>query len=89
MKTRKRCKVNSVDNTVYVLYDHHGVDVWVQKTLKGTHREHCLCFAPCMRFKPNTDDNCNIAQSNLELCKKHNIVTPVFECPKFLPPMND
>lgn len=28
----------------FVKYNHHGKEVWVREDLKGTHREHCLCF---------------------------------------------
>lgn len=66
-----------------VTYNHHGVDVSVQRHLQGLHRQHCLCFQKCMYFKPNTPDNCQIAQDNFEVCKKHNLTTPVYECPKY------
>lgn len=64
-------------------YEHHGVEVSTQIRLKGTHREHCLCYCNCNRFKPGKDDNCEIAKANYELCVKYNITTPVFECPKY------
>jgi len=57
--------------------------VSVQEHLKGRHREHCLCWQNCQFFKPNLLENCEIAQANYELCVEYNIVTPVFECPKF------
>ena len=66
-----------------VRYVHHGQVVSVREDLKGTHREHCLCFQ-CANFKP--DDalhNCPIAQDTYMNCVKHGVVTPVFECPKF------
>ena len=64
-------------------YIHHGVEVSVNPLLKGRHREHCLCYQNCVHFKPGQSDSCEIAEENLALCKKYNLVTPVFECPKF------
>ena len=64
-------------------YIHHGKQVVVISDLKGKHREHCLCFGGCKHFKPGEPDNCEIANDNFQLCLKHNIVTPVFECPKY------
>jgi len=56
---------------------------WVRADLKGAHRSMCLCFMDCACFKPNTPDNCEIAQANYENCFKFNTVQPVFECPKY------
>lgn len=64
-------------------YNHHGMEVSVQSNLKGLHRDHCLCFQGCKNFKPNTPENCPIAQENYEFCVKYNMVTPVWECPEF------
>jgi hypothetical protein len=63
-------------------YTHHGVTVSVFSHLKGKHRDHCLCFR-CLHFKPGTEENCLIAKDTYKNCVKHNLVTPVFECPKF------
>lgn len=63
-------------------YEHHGNEVWVDSALKGLHRAYCLCFQ-CAKFKPNTDENCPIAQSTYENCVEHGLVTPVWECPEF------
>jgi hypothetical protein len=63
-------------------YNPHGTWVFVDSKLKGMHREHCLC-SRCKRFKPNTSDNCIIAQENFRLCVQYKITTPVYECPKF------
>ncbi|GAH89551.1 unnamed protein product, partial [marine sediment metagenome] len=46
------------------------------------HREHCLCFT-CVLFKPNSPDNCHIAQATFENCVKFDTVTPMWECPEF------
>ena len=64
-------------------YNHHGVDVHVLSDVKGKHRDYCLCFNGCKRFKPESSDNCEIAASNFANCVKYNTVQPVFECPKF------
>lgn len=58
-----------------------------ERISKGTHREHCLCFA-CKKFTPSVVGgpvlaNCPIASDTYMNCVKHNIVTPVFECPEF------
>lgn len=69
---------------MYERYEHwEGVpEVWVRADLKGTHREHCLCWA-CAKLKPCEPDNCPKAQELYEYCVKHGMTTPVFECPDF------
>jgi hypothetical protein len=68
-----------------VLYEHHGVTVCVDKELKGKHREHCLCFR-CGRFHPGKPEgNCENANLLFAVCIKCDMVTPVYECPLFLP----
>ena len=57
--------------------------VWVFSELKGKHRENCLCYQ-CLRFKPGQKDNCGIAQDTFNNCVKHDLVTPVYECPIFI-----
>jgi len=64
-------------------YEHHGVAVFVNSELKGTHRAHCLCYQ-CESFHPGTPGNCNIAQRLYQLCVDEDLVTPVYECPKFV-----
>ncbi len=66
-----------------ITYEHHGATVSVQEENKGKHREHCLCFQGCSRFKPGTPDNCQIAQAVYHNCVEFNIVTPVWECPQY------
>lgn len=66
----------------YECYEHWGQQVYVKSDLKGKHRKHCLCFS-CKCFKPNTVNNCHIAQAAYENCAKFGTVTPVWECPKF------
>lgn len=72
-------------------YNHHGADVAVLSHVKGKHRENCLCYAGCVHFKPGQPDHCAIAAENYAMCRKHGLVTPVFECPKYagytLPPV--
>ena len=63
-------------------YNHHGVEVAVQPGLRGKHREHCLCWH-CARLKPGQSDNCEVAQALYVHCVKNDLVTPVYECPKF------
>ncbi len=64
-------------------YDHHGVSVWVESHLKGLHRDFCLCWK-CSHFNPaEREANCPIANELHAICVKHNITTPVWECPIF------
>ncbi len=64
-------------------YEHHGRDVAVRAELQGKHREHCLCFQGCARFKPGEPDHCQIAADTFANCVKHGLVTPVYECPEY------
>lgn len=66
-----------------IRYEHYGANVAVYDELKGRHREHCLCYHPCIKFNPNTPENCPIAQAVYENCVKFNIVTPMWECKEF------
>ena len=66
-----------------VKYQHHGELVSVIESLIGLHKEYCLCYL-CDRFRPNEPTNCDIAEEVHELDIKHNLVTPVWECPKFV-----
>ncbi len=70
--------------TDIVKYKHHGMEVFAMQHLAGTHREHCLCFYGCTRFRPGENDNCKIAADTFANCEKHGLVTPVFECPEFV-----
>jgi hypothetical protein len=65
---------------MYITYDHHGNMVTVDSKLKGLHRQYCLCY-DCEKFNPeDRDKNCPIANELFEFCKKHGVVTPVWEC---------
>ena len=66
-----------------VTYNHHGAEVKVCEDLKGKHREYCLCFSECKKFKPNQEDNCKIAQALFKNCVDLYVVTPVWECPEY------
>ena len=63
-------------------YKHHGTTTWVRKSLRGTHRDVCLCY-DCKQFNPDPVFNCPIAQKLFEFCVEHNTVTPVYECAVF------
>ena len=69
-------------NANITTYAHHGAMVQVRRDLKGQHRKHSLCYQ-CQIFKPNTLNNCHIAQAVFENCQKFHITTPVWECPSF------
>lgn len=69
-----------------VTYEHK----WPGKTVKthviegnmGKHKQNCLCFQGCKFFQPD-GDNCHIAAQLYAFDVDHDIVTPVWECPKF------
>lgn len=68
---------------ILVNYEHHGANVWVRKSLKGRHREHCLCYI-CDHFNPGSrDTNCPIANALYQICVSQNVTTPVWECAQF------
>jgi hypothetical protein len=73
-----------MDNKMkYIQYEHHGKTVWVREDLKGTHRDHCLCFS-CDKFNINDrEKNCPIANELFQFSIKHNTTNPIFECPNF------
>jgi len=72
-----------------IRYQHHGTDVAVRTTLKGKHREHCLCYS-CAHFHPEKPkNNCRKASLLYALCVYANITTPVWECSDFQEEKND
>lgn len=67
-----------------VKYEHHGETVSVQEHLQGKHREHCLCYLNCKHFTPtNRETNCPIANAAFKVCVDFNVVSPIWECPKY------
>lgn len=69
-----------------MFYWHHGAKVAVFKENKGLHRENCLCFQ-CADFHPEPEkmaENCPIARILFGLCVELDIVTPVWECKRFI-----
>lgn len=70
-------------NNKYERYNHHDTNVWVRSDLKGLHRKYCLCHS-CKKLNMiDRNKNCPIAKDLFNNCVKHNVVTPVFECPNF------
>ena len=68
---------------VFEEYVHHGSEeVSVMQELKGKHKDFCLCYS-CDKFKPDTPENCPVAQEVYTLCVQENLVLPVWECPAF------
>jgi len=68
---------------IFIKYPHHTEEeVSVRKELKGRHKDFCLCYS-CDKFKPNTPENCPIANEVYTLCVQENLVLPVWECPAF------
>ena len=72
-------------NDRYEQYEHHGRMVWVQRKLRGLHRDHCLCFS-CALFHPAglPEANCKLANLNFAMDLETHMVTPVYECPIFI-----
>ena len=69
----------------YTVYEHHGQRVTVQKSLKGRHRQYCLC-RDCKNLDTvDEQHNCPIANELFSVCCVFHIVTPVWECPDFEP----
>lgn len=72
---------------VIVRYEHEWgerkVLVSVMEENKGKHRAHCLCYQQCRFFKPGEPDNCDKAQTLYFFCVMQDMVTPVYECPKY------
>lgn len=69
-------------------YNHYGVMVNVRSDLKGKHKDYCLCYRNCQKFKPSGNENCKIAQTVFETCVKFGIVTPMWECPEYVENIN-
>lgn len=66
-----------------VWYKHYGQTVAVDGELKGKHKEHCLCYRCKKLVIGDRRKNCNLAEDNFANCQLHNVVLPVWECPKF------
>jgi len=79
--------MNKSEENVHEVYLHHGKNVVVNTNNKGRHRENCLCWQGCTKFKPNgpRSENCPIANAVFKNCVKFNIVSPVWECPEMEP----
>jgi len=67
---------------VFEQYVHHNKKMWVRKLLKGKHKDNCLCY-DCALFKPDSEDNCKIAQEIYKMNFLLGAVTPVHECINF------
>ena len=67
----------------FIQYEHHGRMVWVRASQKGQHWSRCLC-GECAKFTPNDrENNCPIANALYAFDVERDLVTPVWECPKF------
>lgn len=68
----------------YALYMHHDRMVMVRSELRGLHRDYCLCFSGCKKFRPDLPrkENCPIADAIYVNCVEYGVVTPVWECPE-------
>lgn len=78
-----------------IKYNHHGNNVFVLKDKQGQHRDHCLCWI-CGKFYPEPEvpvkavnKNCPIARILYLMCVLYKLVTPVWECPEWIPPRPD
>ena len=64
-------------------FEHHGKKMWVEESLFGKHREHCLCFK-CKKLNiEDREANCKIANLLYRTDIMCGITTPVFECVEF------
>lgn len=67
-----------------IKYIHHGKEVSVKESLKGKHRDHCLCWN-CEKFTPeDRKENCSIANRLYQFDINNNVTTPVWECAEFI-----
>ena len=66
-----------------VIEEHHGANVFVNKTTESIRYEECLCLN-CGRLKPGESDNCPIAQAFYDICVKENVALMVTRCPVWL-----
>jgi hypothetical protein len=66
----------------YEQYLHHKVKVFVEKSKKGKHWESSLC-PDCIYFLPDTPNNCLIESVIHTVNRDNNLVSVVWECPKF------
>ena len=71
-----------------ISYEHHGTQVFVRASLQGRHRQHCLCWSGCAKFKPEQPDHCVQAKELFAFCVHYGMTTPVWECPDFEPTDN-
>jgi hypothetical protein len=68
----------------YVLSSHSCGRPWTRRDMLGKYRENCLCYE-WMEFSPNQPDNCPRAQATYLHDVEWDCVTPMWECPDFLP----
>ena len=64
-------------------YEHHGRERWVRKDMKGKNKDFCLCYS-CENFKPNTQDNCEIAASLYAFIIRNDAMAVIWDCAKFV-----
>lgn len=50
--------------------ERYGKEVWEMSVMDTLRREYCMCLH-CNKMRPLLPENCKIAQSFFELCKKH------------------
>jgi len=63
-------------------YEHHKMKVAVVDKYKGKHRDICVCWQGCPKFKPGEKDHCPIAQRAFDLSKKFGLIL-VMECKEY------
>ena len=66
----------------YEQYLHHKAKVYVKKAQKGKHWDSSLC-TDCAFFLPDTSDNCLIESIIHTVNRDNNLVSVIWECPKF------
>jgi len=57
-------------------------EVEIQEEIVNKHKDKSLCWK-CNNFKFMQEDNCPMAQANLEFNSKYGVLSPVIECETF------
>lgn len=84
-KLRKPIEITLTYGCTILRRNHHGHENYVFEHLEGKHRIHCLCYS-CAKFEPTVDArNCPRARMLYAFCQLTGMVTPVWECDRYVP----
>ena len=59
-------------------------EVEIQEEIVLKHKGISLCWKECLNFKLGKEDNCPLAEANLNFDKKYGLITPVTECETYI-----